>query len=96
MKELCIYYSYTGNGKIVANELAKKDIEIREVKPKKNLPESFFWGVLTGGFLASIKHKSKLVDFDSDISSYDNIIIASPIWNARFSSPINRVLSLLD
>ena len=96
MKTICIYYSFTGNGEIVASALAKKGIELRKVVRKKKLPKSFFWGVMTGGFLASIKHKDKLVGFDSDISAYDNIIIASPVWNARFSSPINRVLSLLD
>ena len=96
MEKLFIYYSYTGNGEIVANKLSEKGICVRKVVPKKSLPKSFFWGVLTGGFLAGVKHKTKLLDFDNDVSKYDQIIIGSPIWNGRFSSPINSVLKDTD
>ena len=96
MEKLFIYYSYTGNGEIVANNLKDKGFDLRKVTPKKSLPKSFFWGVLTGGFLAGTKHKSKLVDFDSDVSKYDLVVIGSPIWNGRFCSPINTVLSKVD
>ena len=96
MKKLFIYYSYTGNGEIVAEYLAKKKIDLRKVTAKKKLPKSFFFGMLTGGFLASIKYKDELVDFDTDISEYDEIIIGSPIWNARVSSPITGVLAKLN
>ena len=60
------------------------------------MPKSFFINVLSGGFLAGIKHKDKLLNFDIEISQFDHIIIGSPIWNGRFSSPINTVLSKLD
>ena len=96
MNKLFIYYSYTGNCEIVANSLKEKGFDLRKVNPKKSLPKSFFWGVLTGGFLAGINHKSKLVGFDNDVSKYDQIVIGSPIWNGRFSSPINRVLKDVD
>ena len=96
MKSLLIYYSYTGNGELVAELFASHGMDTRKVEPKKKLPKSFFWGVMTGGFLAGIKYKDKLVNFNSDISEYDHIYIASPVWNARFSSPINGVLHQLD
>ena len=95
MKRLFIYFSDTGNGDLVASYLEDKGVDIRKVIPKKKLPKSFFFKILTGGFLAGLKKKSKLVDFDSNIEGYDEVIIGSPIWNARFSSPINKVLSLL-
>lgn len=96
MKKLFIYYSYTGNGDFVAESLKEDGFEIYKVQRKKKLPKSFFFGVLTGGFLAGIKHKDKLVNFIADIEGYDQIVIGSPIWNGRFSSPINTVLSKLD
>lgn len=96
MKSIFIYYSYTGNGEEVASKLKDQNVDIRKVIRKKKLPKSFFFGVLTGGFLASFKVKDKLVDFNEDISEFEHIIIGSPIWNARFSSPINTVLSKLD
>ena len=96
MKSLFVYYSYTGNGDIVADYLKEKGIEIRQVVRKKKLPKSFFLGMMAGGFLASTKHKDELVDFDSKVDGYERIIIGSPIWNARVSSPINTVLSQID
>ena len=96
MKRICIYYSHSGNGKVVSSKLKEKDIDIREVTPKKELPKSLFGSMMKGGFLATVKHKSKLVDFDNNIEGYEEIIIASPIWNARFSTPINGALSQLD
>ena len=96
MNKLFIYYSFTGNGELVAKNLEEKGFDIRKAIPKKPLPKSFFWGVLTGGFLAGINHKSKLVNFDTDVSKYDQIVIGSPVWNGRFSSPINRVLKDVD
>ena len=95
MEKLFIYYSYTGNGDVVADFLKEKEYEIRQVVRKKKLPKSFFWGIMTGGFLAGIHHKDKLVGFDANIEEYDEIMIGSPIWNGRISSPVNMALSIL-
>ena len=96
MSKLFVYFSYTGNGDLVAEKMATLGYDVRRVVRKKPLPRSFFFGVLTGGFLALTKHKDSLVDFDADISSYDEIVIGSPVWNGRLSSPINTAISLLD
>ena len=96
MKRIFIYYSLTGNGDKVANELMTKGIDIRKVITKSKPPKTMFGSIMKGGFLAGINYKSKLVDFNNDISSYDEVIIGTPIWNSRFSCPINTVLSKLD
>ena len=96
MKTLFIYYSHTGNGDVVADVLAEKGVDIRKVKPKKPLPKSFFGAILKGGFLATIGHKAPLVDYDPSLEGYDRVIIGSPVWNARFSCPINTVLAETD
>ena len=96
MNKIFIYYSLSGNGDSVANYLMNKGIDIRKVLLKKEFPKSKFGSIMKGGFLASINYKSKLLDFNSDISSYNHIIIGTPIWNSRISTPINTVLSKLD
>ena len=96
MKTLFIYYSNTGNGDLVSEYLSNKGLDVRKVERKKKMPKAFFFNVMTGGFLASIGHKDKIVNFDNDIEGYEYIIIGTPIWNGRFSSPINTVLSKLD
>ena len=95
MKKIFIYFSLTGNGDLVSDKLPN-DIDKRKVIMKKKLPKKFFFMVMKGGFLAGIKAKSKLVNFDNDVSDYDEVIIGSPIWNGRFSTPINTVLRDVD
>ena len=95
MNKIFIYYSHSGNGDKIANYLMTKGIDIRKVMAK-DLPKSTFGSIMKGGFLATINHKTKLIDFNSDINSYDHVIIGTPIWNSRISCPINTVLSTLD
>ena len=96
MNKIFIYYSLTGNGDVVSDYLKEKNIEIRKVKTREPLPKGKIMMILTGGFLAGIKHCDKLDNFNCDIREYDDIIVGSPIWNGRFSCPINTVLKSID
>lgn len=96
MKKLLIYYSYTGNCEKVREVFETKGYEIRKVENKKKLPKSFFLGMMTGGFLAGIRYKDKLVNFDNVTDGYDEIVIATPIWNGRFCSVLNGILNQVD
>lgn len=96
MRQIFIYYSATGNGDVVANYLKENGVEIRKVKAIDKLPKSKFLKIMTGGFLAGINYKAKLIDFNSNIDDYDQIIIGSPIWNGKLSCPINTVLETLN
>ena len=96
MKKLFIYYSLTGNGDEIAKFLKNNGYDIRKVDTKKELPNNFIFRILTGGFKALINYKDKLLDFDNSIDDYEEIIIGSPIWNSRVSSPINTVLDTIN
>ena len=93
MNTLFLYFSHSGSGDAVAAYLEEKGVTIRKVEPVRRLPKSFFWSVMTGGFLATIGHRSKLKDFDKDFGSFDRIVIGSPVWNGRISCPINELLA---
>ena len=96
MNKLFIYYSLTGNGELVKEYYENLEYEIRKVEVKRNLPKSFFLKMMVGGMLAGMNHKAKLKDFNYDISSFEEIIIGSPIWNGRLACPINTVLKNLN
>ena len=96
MSKLFIYYSLTGSGDVVANAMKEKGYELRKVNEKKKMPKKFFFMILAGGFRASIGSKGKLVDYNNDVSSYDEIVIGSPIWNGRLTPAINSVLEQTD
>ena len=96
MKKLFIYYSLTGSGDLVADTLKSKGYDIRKVVSKYKYPKSFFWLMMVGGFRAGTNKKDKLIDFNTDISNYDEIVIGSPVWFDRVSPPVNTVLKELD
>ena len=96
MKKLFVYYSYTGNGEVVAQKMQEKGYELRRVETQKGLPKVFFFAMMSGGFQASLKKKAKLKEFDYDISNYDEVVIGSPIWNARITPAINTLLANIN
>ncbi len=96
MKKIFIYYSLTNNGDVVADVFKEKGYEIRKVVTKKKYPKNKFLMIMNGGYKATFNKKDKLLEFDSDISNYNKVVIGSPIWNDRLSAPINSVISLLD
>ena len=96
MNKLFIYYSLTGNGEQVASYFEKQNYEIRRAIEKKKMPKSFFWMIMAGGFRAGMNLKGKLIDFNNDVSSYDEIVIGSPIWNGKLPPAINAVLNKCD
>ena len=93
MKKLFLYCSYTGNGDDVARVMEEKGYEIRKVQVKRKMPKVFFFAIMGGGFRAAIGAKEKLIDYDPDVSQYDEIVIGSPIWNARLAPGCNSILA---
>ena len=92
MSKLFIYYSFSGNGDVVAETLKEKGFEIRKVESKLKLRNNFFLQIMKGGFLAGIGAKPKLINYDNNVDGYEEIYIGAPIWNDRLACPINTVL----
>ena len=96
MKKLFIYYSLSGNGDLVAKKLKDGGYDIRKVEAKYKLSKNLFLACIKGGCHALFGKKPKLINYDNDVSDYDEIYIGSPIWNSRFACPINTVLKKTD
>ena len=92
MSKLFIYYSFSGNGDVVAESLKGKGFEIRKVESKLKLRKNLLLQLMKGGFLAGIGAKPKLINYDNNVDGYDEIYIGAPIWNGRLACPINTVL----
>lgn len=92
MSKLFIYYTRSGNGDIIAAKCKELGFDIRKVESKYKLSKNLFLACMKGGFHAGIGKKPKLINYDNNISNYDEIYIGSPIWNGRLSCPINTVL----
>ena len=93
MKKYFIYYSYTGNGDLLAELLTRSDISLIKVEPKKHMKKVNFFRILRYGGEAMFKKKMPIQQLDLVLDKEDIVLIGSPIWNDRLSTPI---LTLLD
>lgn len=96
MKKLFIYYSMTSNGDAVSDVFKDKGYDIRKVISKTKYSKKMFMLMMKGGYRATFNKCDELEDFNSDVSAYDKIVIASPIWNDRLTPAINSVLKQID
>lgn len=96
MNKLLFYYSLSGNGDLVASYLSEKGYELRKIETVKNKPKKNFFNIFILGFKAGLRKCAKLKEYNKSIVSYDEIVIASPVWNSNFSTPINTILKEVD
>jgi len=94
MKTLVLYYSYSGNTKKIAEELAQKECaDIEEIKDKKR-PGKL--KVYTAGIIAVMRNKSwSIQPLSVDLAAYDRIILLAPVWADSPPPPVGSALELL-
>lgn len=91
-KTLVVFYSRTGTTKKVAEAISnilKCDVE--EVFDTKNRAGIF--GFLSAGWDATFKRLTVIEEIKFNPGSYDIVIIGTPIWNSRISTPIRTYIS---
>ena len=91
-----VYFSWSGNGDFIANFLKEKGYESVKVETVKPLGKVNFFRILKYGFKAMGAKKTSIKDIILDLKEDDQVIIGSPIWNDRLSTPINTVLGQFD
>jgi flavodoxin len=85
-KPIIVYYSRTGKTRIVANTLNDQlSCEIEEIKSTED--REGFWGVITCVLDSLLDRDDVIEPFNKDLKGYNPIIIASPIWIGKLSSP---------
>ncbi len=91
MKTLLVTYSRTGNTQRIGNEIAKRleaDIEeIMDIRSHKGL-----LGFIRSGFEALRDKPAKIRQTSMDPKDYDLVIVGTPIWAGRMSSPARAYL----
>ncbi len=91
MKTLVIYFTRSGNTKVVAEKLANKiDCDIEEIVDNKK--RTGFIGS-AGAYLSPINKKTTIKDIRSDLGKYDLVIIGTPVWWYTISPALTEFLS---
>lgn len=93
MNKYFVYYSATGNGDYLAELLKEAGYEPIKVEMKKPIGKVGFFKILFFGGKAMFKCKAKIQELNLNLKDDDVVIIGSPIWNDRLSTPINMVLA---
>ena len=91
-----IYFSATGNGDFLADELALKGYTPIKVEKVKPIGKVGFWKIFKYGGRAMTNKKEKIKDIPLELKEDDVVVIGSPIWNDRLSTPINSLLAKFD
>ena len=90
-KTLILYYSRTGNTKMCCEALQKElGADLLEIKDLKNRDGG--WGFFTGALGSMFNVHTNIDPLNPDLSSYKNIIIASPIWTGTLSTAIRTLI----
>lgn len=92
MKTVVVYYSFEGNTKVIAEEIAHQlKCELVRLKPVKELKSKGFTKYIWGGKQAVMKAIPKLEKLELDLNAFDRVIVGTPIW-AGTISPAVRTL----
>lgn len=92
MKKYFVYFSFTGNGDYLASLLKEKGYEPVKIELVKSPKKIGFWQILKFGGRAMANKKEKLKEYKLDLKDDDLVVIGSPIWNDRLSTPITTVM----
>ena len=90
---MVVYYSRIGNTRLMTEAIAQSlEADVEEIKDKKNRMGAFSF--IRSGYEAIFK---KLVDIKvsgKNTGEYDLIIVGSPVWAGRLSSPVRTCMHL--
>ena len=92
MSKYFVYFSLTGNGDYIASLYEEKGYTPIKVEMVKTPKKVGFFTILKYGGRAMTNKKEKLKEITLNLKEDDEVVIGSPIWNDRLSTPINTIL----
>lgn len=97
MKTIIIYYSYGGNTRRVAEQLAKiLGADLAEIKTVKPYTGSYDAVVDQGQREVNSGFQPELQPLDIDQSRYDTVVLGSPVWWYTFAPAMSSFLHQTD
>ena len=88
-----VYFSATGNGDFLAELLKEQGYQPVKIEMVKPMGKVGFWKILSYGGRAMLNKKEKIKDVELELKENDEVVIGSPIWNDRLSTPVNALLA---
>ncbi|MDT4763405.1 hypothetical protein [Sphaerochaeta sp. PS] len=93
-RTVLIYYSLESHTHFIAQKIGEQlSCESIRLLPLKEFSRNRFLKYFWAGKSAAFKEKPPLANKDIDLTLYDTLIIASPVWAGNISSPVRSFLS---
>lgn len=87
MKPLIVYFSFSGNNRLLAEYLSKElAADICPIIETKKRSE---WTLL---FDVMFKRSPKINDLEKPLKNYEHVIFLAPLWAGRIASPLKSLL----
>ena len=94
MNKLVVYFSYTGNTKMIANKIREKlNCDILEIKTVIPYSEDYDTVVNDEQNSEASNHLPEIQEIGIDLSKYDEIILGTPVWWYR---PVPAIRTFLN
>lgn len=94
MNKLVVYFSYTGNTRMIANKIKEKlNCDILEIKTVIPYSEDYDTVVNDEQNSEASNHLPEIQDIDIDLNNYDEIILGTPVWWYRPAPAIRTFLN---
>ena len=97
MKTIVIYYSVTGQTRLVAEKITKMlDCDIFEIQTKEEIKPDLFSRYYKGIKAMLSKETTKLKNDKLDLNDYDKIIVGFPNWGSMFPPAVKAFILQSD
>ena len=84
MRRAIVFYSFEGNTREAAEKIAGiLEADLVEIKPVKEIPEFGPAKMMAGGGKALFGFESAVLPVETDLSTYDELILGTPVWAGR-------------
>ena len=92
MKTLLVYYSRTGNTRMIANTISENiECDVEEIVEKDK--RKGIIGYIKSGYQASRGKVDHIEDSKYELSDYDVLIIGTPVWAGKMAVPVRTYLN---
>ena len=90
MKTLVIFYSFEGNIKLIAKNIAEAiNADILELKPTKEMKSRGFMKYVWGVKAILMRAKPELFPIEKNLENYDVLFIGTPVWAGTYAPSLN-------
>ena len=97
MKTLIVYYSLEGNTQWAAEKLAERlNADTLRLVPRAAYPDRGFKKFLFGGKSAVMKETPELEPYEVDITQYEQVVLATPVWAGTLTPPLRTFIQRED